>query len=106
QDLQVLVPRLASGAEVTTSTSLPDWLNKKFNGVRSQILPLLESALRPHDIPAGLVVVAKDVTDQFRMGSELLTSERSFVLVQGAESLRSRVDTATLELNPLTASAY
>ncbi|HEX4164590.1 MAG TPA: cation:proton antiporter, partial [Bryobacteraceae bacterium] len=46
QDLQVLVPRLASGAEVTTSTSLPDWLNKKFNGVRSQILPLLESALR------------------------------------------------------------
>jgi hypothetical protein len=79
---------------------MPDWLRTAITGAEAQALRMKDLVLRPEVIPAGTVVIAKDVADQFRMESELFRDERNVVLVQGAEAAQIKFKVTPAEFNP------
>lgn len=98
--IHVLVPSVAA-----EETPLPDWTRKEAGDADVRRLSLRDNSLRPSDVPAGLVIVAKDIADQFEIDMELMRTGRSVVLVQGAEAVRIETQAQPVELKAIASAA-
>lgn len=103
RELEVLAPFQANGEG--GNARIPAWLRRTAPAVKARALAVNNATLHPEDVPAGLVVIAKDVAREFDLESEFFKSGRSAVLVQGAEAARLRVNAAPMELRPLPGTA-
>jgi hypothetical protein len=104
--LRVLVPSIANAAkEQPAPPALPDWIRGESAGVEVQALPLEDTSLTADEVPVGLVVIAKDVADQFEVSLETLIAGRGVVLVQGAAAIRTTAEIPSVELKALAATA-
>lgn len=106
QELHVLVPPGAAGETGDSAASrIPQWIRTAVTGAKARVLPLGASTLRPQDVSSGVVVIARDVADQFHMEIELLRMGRKVMLVQGAEAARLRTSAAPIRLKALPITA-
>lgn len=99
------VPVASAGHEESPTPSLPDWVKRTSADLETRALAASDHRLGADSVPPGIVVIAKDVEEQFQIDFQSTQTAYSIVLVQGADAGRPYVESAPLDLNVIAAAA-
>jgi hypothetical protein len=89
-----------SGANDELEAELVRSLPARFE---STTLPIANANQAIESLPKGLVIIGKDVVDQWQLGFDQLTNGRNIIVVQGAGSQNGERRVAQLQLQVATA---
>src|SRR5436305_1058019 len=104
--MEVLVPQQEHDEQAEAPQAhAGQWLSGLAAHVSQRAIKLSPRQNFLSHVPKGLVVIAKDVVDQWNLSVEWLTMDRSVIVVQGglASTVRPAPDAINLEALPVSA---
>lgn len=101
--IQIVAPYLVSESESDATAQVPDWVRRNAPDLHARALPVVGNDLLARELPAGIVIISKQVLETFRIEPTVLDDRRSLILVQGTRVARPAVDFPPVQLKPLAA---